>query len=139
MLLAQAQQVNAEDGLALGGYDPVSYFEDGRPVLGSARLSTSYHGVVYRFASEIHREEFNKDPLSYLPEYGGWCAYAMGIDGERVEVDPETFKVKDGRLFLFYNRPFNNTLKKWNKKEDDLLRRADQNWKTKLKTSPNER
>jgi YHS domain-containing protein len=136
---AQPSQVNAVDGLALDGYDPVSYFEEGGPVLGSENHIATYQGVIYRFSSALHREAFHKHPLDYLPAYGGWCAYAMGIDGERVEVDPETYKIRDGRLFLFYNGFMNNTLKKWNKVEDDLLPRADANWNKLIKPGPNEK
>ncbi|HZE82850.1 MAG TPA: YHS domain protein, partial [Puia sp.] len=64
----------------------------------------------------------------YEPQYGGWCAYAMGKDGSKVEVDPGTFKIVNGKLFLFYNRFFNNTLKTWNKDEDHLHKNADNNW-----------
>ena len=69
----------------------------------------------------------------YEPQYGGWCAYAMGTSGEKVKVDPETFKIIDGRLFLFYNAFFNNTLNSWNKDEKNYHTKADQNWKTILK------
>ena len=70
-----------------------------------------------------------KNPLNYEPQYGGWCAYAMGKDGSKVEVDPETFKIIDGKLYLYYNKFFNNTLKSWNKDETNLKSRADLNWK----------
>jgi hypothetical protein len=53
----------------------------------------------------------------------------MGAKGEKVEVDPETFKIVNGKLFLFYNAYFNNTLKSWNKDEANLNRKADANWK----------
>jgi len=45
--------------------------------------------------------------------------------GKKVEVDPETFKIVDGKLYLFYNSLFNNTLPKWNKAEMDLKIKAD--------------
>jgi hypothetical protein len=59
------------------------------------------------------------------PAYGGWCAYAMGSTGEKVSVDPKTFKIVNGRLNLFYNRFFNNTLDDWNKDEVNLKKKAD--------------
>ena len=49
---------------------------------------------------------------------------------EKVEIDPETFKVLDGKLYLFYNAYFNNTLPKWNKDETNLKAKADKNWKS---------
>ena len=67
--------------------------------------------------------------------HGNVCAYAMGAKGEKVSVDPETFKIVDGKLFLFYNRFFTNTLKDWNKDESNLKTLADRNWKN-LITKP---
>ena len=75
-----------------------------------------------------NKEEFKKNPAAYEPQYGGWCAYAMGKDGDKVSIDPETFKIVNGKLYLFYNRAFNNTLKSWNKDEPTLKTKADANW-----------
>ena len=75
-----------------------------------------------------NKEAFKNAPARYEPQYGGWCAYAMGNDGSKVEIDPETFKIVDGKLYLFYNKYFTNTLKSWNKQEPELKKKADQNW-----------
>ena len=91
-------------------------------------FSSSYHGVSYHFVSAANRDLFQANPAKYEPQYGGWCAYAMGKDGTKVEVDPETFKIINGKLFLFYNRFFNNTLKTWNQDEAKLHAQADANW-----------
>jgi len=64
-----------------------------------------------------------KNPAGYEPQYGGWCAYAMGANGEKVEIDPGTFKIVDGKLNLYYNAFFNNTLKSWNKDEVNLKKK----------------
>jgi hypothetical protein len=69
-----------------------------------------------------------KDYKKYEPQYGGWCAYAMGSTGEKVEIDPETFKIENGNLYLFYHTWTNNTLNKWNKEEMKLKAKADKNW-----------
>jgi hypothetical protein len=52
----------------------------------------------------------------------------MGANGEKVEIDPATFKLFDGKLYLFYNKYFNNTKKKWDKDEANLKTKADANW-----------
>jgi len=114
--------------LAIQGYDPVSYL-DGQAEKGSPSNAVVYEGVTYHFSSIAHREKFKIDPAKYEPQYGGWCAYAMGKTGEKVEVDPKTFKVLNGKLFLFYNKYINNTLKSWNKDEKNLNASADINWK----------
>ena len=87
-----------------------------------------YAGVTYNFSSAENKEAFKKSPAAYEPQYGGWCAYAMGNDGSKVSIDPETFKIVGGKLYLFYNRFFTNTLKSWNKDEVTLKKNADTNW-----------
>ena len=116
------------NGLALQGYDPVAYFTGNKAVHGNKSISFSYNGVTYLFANAANRDRFKTNPLQYEPQYGGWCAYAMGAKGEKVEIDPETFKITDGKLYVFYNRFFNNTLKDWNKDETHLKANADSHW-----------
>jgi YHS domain-containing protein len=114
--------------LAIEGYDPVSYFTDHAAVEGKKDFSYTYDGIVYHFISAQHLQAFKSNPKKYQPQYGGWCAYAMGASGEKVAVDPETFKVLDGKLYLFYNSFFNNTKKSWDKDEANLKHKADINW-----------
>jgi YHS domain-containing protein len=124
----RSKQFNLDDGVAIKGYDPVSYFTQDKAVKGRKEFSYSYHRVTYHFNSAADQETFQANPAKYEPQYGGWCAYAMGHDGSKVEVDPETFKIINGKLFLFYNRFFNNTLKTWNLDESKLHEKADANW-----------
>lgn len=119
-----------KDGLALDGYDPVSYFPEGggEPERGKAELALHHRGVTYRFATAAHRELFEATPERFEPSYGGWCAYAMA-KGDKVEVDPESFLVEDGKLRLFYKSFFSNTRKKWQKEDPaKLAPRADDAW-----------
>lgn len=125
----RSKQFNSTNGIGIKGYDPVSYFTDRKAVKGSDNIRYTYSGITYYFASKAHKELFVKEPDKYEPEYGGWCAYAMGNDAEKVTVDPETFKIVNGKLFLFYNSFFSNTLKLWNKDEPGLKERADANWR----------
>ncbi|MCX6183945.1 MAG: YHS domain protein [Flavobacterium sp.] len=133
-LLCEAQpqinrlaQFNLTEKLALQGYDPVAYFK-GKAKMGKETLAVSYMGVTYYFSSAANKATFSQNATAYEPQYGGWCAYAMGTKGEKVPVDPETFKIVNGKLYLFYNALFNNTLKAWNKDEVGLKQAADQNW-----------
>lgn len=123
----RVKHMNHQKTLGLSGYDPVSYFGPS-VVKGKPEFQTTYRGIVYYFSSGSNRELFKADPAKYEPAYGGWCAYAMGATGEKVEVDPHTFKMVNGRLHLYYNKYFNNTLTDWNKDERKLKRRADENW-----------
>jgi YHS domain-containing protein len=119
---------NLEEKLAIDGYDPVAYFSQNKAIAGNKANSYTYQGITYYFASKANQEAFEKDPARYEPQYGGWCAYAMGENGEKVAIDPQTFKVLDGKLYLFYNRFLINTLPKWNKNEPNLKKKADSHW-----------
>jgi YHS domain-containing protein len=129
----RVSEFNLEKKVAIQGYDPVAYFKQGKALKGKKELIATYEGVVYQFSSVANKDLFVKNPATYEPQYGGWCAYAMGSSGEKVEINPETFKIIDGKLFLFYNAYFNNTLKSWNKDEVSLKAKADANWKKNIK------
>lgn len=124
----RSKHFNLSRGVALKGYDPVAYVVENRAVKGRESLSARQQGVVYWFSSENNRQLFLNAPERYEPQYGGWCAYAMGKTGEKVDINPETFKVVDGKLYLFYNAFFNNTLKSWNREEMSLRAMADDHW-----------
>jgi YHS domain-containing protein len=133
LLMAQNEDVrkknfNIRKNIALEGYDPVSYF-DRRPQEGKEEISFIYQGITYRFATPGNMTRFRNQPEKYEPAYGGWCAYAMGATGEKVKIDPETYKILEGKLYVFYNFWGNNTLTDWNKNERQLMTKGDQNWK----------
>ena len=121
-------QFNLDNGIALNGYDPVAYFKQQKAIRGKKEWAVYAQGVSYYFSTAENKEEFKRNPSAFEPQYGGWCAYAMGKDGSKVEIDPESFKIIDGKLYLYYNRFFNNTLRSWNKDEKNLKGRADLNW-----------
>ena len=122
-------QYNLENKIAIQGYDPAAYFKQGKAIKGKKEIATTYQGVIYYFSSQSNKDAFTKNPASYEPQFGGWCAYALGSSGDKVEINPETFKIIEGKLYLFYNAYFNNTLKSWNKDELNLKKKADANWK----------
>lgn len=123
---------NNEVGIAIQGYDAVAYFSN-KAVKGSKKFRVNHRGILYHFSSEANKQAFLKNPGKYEPMYGGWCAYAMGDSGDKVSIDPETFKIIDGKLYLFYNAYFNNTLNSWNKDEKNLKNKANINWSNTLK------
>lgn len=126
-------EYNLDTKVAIQGYDPVAYFKQSKAIKGKKEISANYEGVIHQFSSATNKETFLKSPSAFEPKYGGWCAYAMGNSGEKVEINPETFKIIDGKLYLFYNAYFTNTLKSWNKEEASLKAKADTNWKKFLK------
>ena len=90
---------SGEDHLILHGHDVVSYFTDGRHVMGSADHKTVYQGVTFRFASAAHKALFDKTPTAYIPQYGGFCANGIAY-GIPWGGDADTWRMIDGRLFI---------------------------------------
>ena len=117
-----------KNGLAIKGYDPVAYFESNKAIEGKSFINLLVEGITYYFSTPQNKELFRANPSKYEPQYGGWCAYAMGATNEKVEIDPATFKIINGKLYLFYHTWLNNTLTKWNKEEISLKNKADINW-----------
>ena len=122
-----------ESGLALKGYDPISYLDKAGPKEGKKEHSFVYRGITYRFATAENKAKFEAEPAKYEPPYGGWCAWAV-IDGDKVEIDPMNYEVVDGKVYLFYKGWLGNAKKKW----DDKLKAdgakktvgaADSGWK----------
>ncbi|MGB0414836.1 MAG: YHS domain-containing (seleno)protein [Coraliomargarita sp.] len=122
--------------LAIGGYDPVSYWSVKGPTKGDKKLSSVHKGVVYRFANKENKSMFLSNPSKFEPQYGGWCAWAM-IDGDRTKPDPKSFKIVDEKLYLFYDGLFGDTRALWNQRiqheaESKLIETADSEWAAQL-------
>jgi YHS domain-containing protein len=118
---------NNENFVAMREFDPVSYFK-GKPEKGSVKFEEKHRGIIYYFANEENRDLFKKSPSKYEPAYGGWCAYTLATKGQRMKVMPTTYKIVNGKLFLFYNFGGDNRLMKWNADEKKLKSLADKNW-----------
>jgi len=126
---AQKEINTSSKGFIADGYDVVAYFEN-KIIEGNKKLSATHKGIKYAFSSKTNLEKFKKSPEKFMPQYGGWCAYAMGAKNKKVDIDPETFEVRDGKLYLFYNSWGMNKLEAW--KEGGtvaLKKKADTNWK----------
>ena len=117
-----------ESGVIIQGHDVVSYFKSGGPKKGDSKYRAEYNGSTYFFSSEKNKHEFLKSPEKYAPKYGGWCAYAVADSESKVEIDPTSYLIQDGKLLLFYNGLWGNTRKKWLKDDKDFLKKADANW-----------
>lgn len=125
-----------KDNVAIGGYDVVAYFTDNKALKGTKEFNHEYNKVVYYFTNAAHKSAFVKSPNSYLPQYDGYCAWAVAEKKSKFPINPETFTINNGKLYLFFNGPFNgntfNTLELWKKEEVNLHTRAEANW-TELK------
>ena len=124
----QKKDYNLKKGYVANGYDLVSYFEN-KAEEGSKEYTKTYDGVKFKFVSKQHLNTFSKNPKKYLPQYGGWCAYALGANNTKYDINPKTFEIRDGKLYLFYNSWGTNTLSKWKDENPEQLKnKADQNW-----------
>jgi len=122
--VAQAGTVNEDRGVAIKGYDPVAYFTDNKPVIGSKTHSFVYEGVIYEFASAAHRKLFVADPEKYVPQFGGFCAYGTAT-GHKAVIDPAAFTIVDGKLYLNYNTTVRD---RWKQDEPGYIQKAKEAW-----------
>jgi YHS domain-containing protein len=128
---AQTEPVD-KNGLAIGGYDVVAYFTTNTATKGTAAFIAENQGVTYHFSSVENLNEFKKNPSKYLPQTGGYCAWGVSEKNTKFPTNPETFKVINGKLYLFFDGDYNgspfNTLTEWNKDEKKNLSTIDANW-----------
>jgi len=117
-----------DHNVAVGGYDVVTYFTMNKATKGEVKYQAIHEGATFYFSSKENLKSFQQNPSKYAPQYGGYCAYAVA-NGGKYPINPETFKIVEGRLFLFYNQDGTNTLTLWNKDEAKLLKAADASWK----------
>lgn len=125
---ARADQAPVYTGLlsriAVGGYDPVAYFTDGRPVRGLEQFRITHQGYEYRFANAEHLAAFRANPARYTPQYGGYCAWAVS-QGYTAAGNPQNWRIVDGRLYLNYN---NDIQQRWEQDIPTRIREANANW-----------
>ncbi|MGB3606045.1 MAG: YHS domain-containing (seleno)protein [Psychroserpens sp.] len=127
-LNAQKIDYNTSKGVAIDGFDVVAYFSN-KATEGNSKYVAKHDGVNYKFSSQHNLETFKTNPTKYIPQYGGYCAYALGAKGKKVDVDPETFEIRDGKLFLFYNSWGSNALESWLEESPNILKaKADKHW-----------
>jgi YHS domain-containing protein len=129
-LTSAAGQFNETNGVAIKGYDPVAFFKESKPVRGQDDLRFEYKGSTFVFANADNRAAFAADPEKYAPQYGGYCAFGTAR-GYKADIDPATFTVIDGRLYLNYNT---QVQREWTADRARFIRQADERWPTVSKT-----
>jgi YHS domain-containing protein len=86
----------------LEGHDPVAYFTQGAAIKGDAALQLDHAGVRWYFASAAHKVAFERNPVQYMPQFGGYCGnginYAIPGGGGG---GPNTWRIYLGRLYVF--------------------------------------
>lgn len=126
-LFAFGKPVLAKDNtqsVAVGGYDIVSYFTDGKPVKGVSNFAYYLNDTTYLFANKEHKDLFIANPEKYLPQYGGYCAFGM-TQGKKFPIDPEAWKIVDGKIYFNLNQAVQ---KRWVEDIPGNIKSADENW-----------
>lgn len=118
--------------VALSGYDPVSYFTDGKPEKGNARHWYAFDDAVYHFASADHRALFAADPERYAPQYAGFCAAGLS-KGYKQEPDPEAWAIVDGKLYVV---ALKERIIEFKQHPERFIGKADSNWQKLRETPP---
>lgn len=111
-------------GLAMRGYDPVSYFKVGEPQRGDFSITSIHDGATYRFASEDNKKAFEANPEAYVPQYGGYCAYGLS-QGVKVDGDPSLWKIVENKLYLNLSVPVQA---RWEEDVPGYITAADAKW-----------
>jgi len=109
---------------ALDGVDVVAYFTQQEMVKGSRDHTVLWQGSTWYFSCDQHRKLFLEDPLSYAPQYGGFCAFGI-TEGLTVKPDPKSWSVVDGKLYLNYDE-YTRTL--WSRNNPLLIKEANDYW-----------
>jgi len=125
---AAEPQVFSDGGVAIRGADPVAFFTEGAPVIGSPDHALMWNGTTWHFASAQNMETFMADPMAYAPQYGGYCAFAMSKGYVATSV-PEAWTIHDGKLYLNYSV---NVRQVWSEDIPGNIERADGFWPTAL-------
>ena len=115
--------------LAILGYDPVAYFTDGKPVMGLPAYTQAWMGAQWQFANAAHLAQFKAQAEKYAPQYGGYCAYGVSQDN-LVSIEPDKFKIVDGKLYLNYNA---DVQAKWLTDPAGFIKQADAKFDALLK------
>ncbi|MFK8046874.1 MAG: YHS domain-containing (seleno)protein [Halioglobus sp.] len=122
----------APEGLAVGGYDLVSYHQENGPRMGLESHVAQIDGLNYRFSSASHLEIFNLAPQKYLPVYQGWCAATLAM-GRLACPDYTNYKIEEGSLLFFELAGFTNGRTVWNSDPAGFRKRADSNFEKLLR------
>ena len=126
---ADKPEIFAVNGVALGGYDPVAYFKESKPVQGRGEFSFEWKGAAWHFASAANRDAFKAEPAKYAPQYGGYCAFGAS-QGYAVKTEPDAWRIVDGKLYLNYNTQVRT---RWEQDVPGFVKAADKNWPEILK------
>jgi YHS domain-containing protein len=123
-LNAQVSEIFVKDGYAIGGYDPVAFFTESKPVKGAESISITWKNAKWLFSTQKHADMFKANPEKYAPQYGGYCAYGCSR-GYKAKTEADAFTISDGKLYFNYNI---KTRAEWLKDTKAYIEKADAEW-----------
>lgn len=116
------------DGYIADGYDVTEYFND-NAIKGNSLYISKFNGAMYKFLSIENKNKFDANPKKYQPQYGGYCAYAVGVNASKVSINPKSYLVDNNKLYLFYDNVLVDTKQKWlDNNPQKLSQKANENW-----------
>ncbi|MFC4268025.1 YHS domain-containing (seleno)protein [Polaribacter marinivivus] len=128
-LFSQQIDYNTKKGFVAEGYDVVSYFTKKAPLKGNKKYEATFENAKFRFATQEHLNLFKENPKKYIPQYGGYCAYAVAAKKTKMYIDADAYEIRDGKLYLFYSSWLGSKLKDWQTEDTKKLQeKADKNW-----------
>jgi hypothetical protein len=99
--IAERVVADRHTGLAIYGIDPVAFYTKRKPTEGREEFELRYAGAIWRFENEGNRAAFIKDPVIYMPRYGGYDPIGIAR-GVATPGYPALWSVVENRLYLFY-------------------------------------
>ena len=120
----QKAEIYSPGGVAIKGYDPVAFFSQAKPVMGTKVFSYRWKDATWLFSSEENRAAFEATPEKFAPQYGGYCAYGTA-EGHKAPTEANTWTIVNDRLYFNYNT---NVKKMWMKNQVNFINKADMNW-----------
>ncbi len=132
LLLGQADMASADaiytgffNNKAVGGYDSVAYFTEGKPIKGSGQFKHRWMGADWYFSSAANQKKFRERPEYFAPQYGGYCAWAVAAKSELYEGNPHYWKIVDEKLYLNYDK---SVQQRWLKDIPGFITKGDKHW-----------
>lgn len=122
-------------GVAMEGYDPVSYFIAAEPQQGLPDFEYVWSGVSWYFASAANRDVFARNPTTYAPQYGGHCVMSLSR-GYLSDGKPRLYLIEALKLYFFYSTANRDAFLL---SKAEALKLAQDNWQNLSKGLPAEK
>ena len=121
---AQKPEIYSPSGIALNGYDVVSFYTESKAIRGADAFSFKWKDATWLFSSQQHLDSFKQSPEKYEPAFGGYCAYGTSR-GYKAPTQIDTWTIVNNKLFFNYNQKVKEL---WNKNQSTFIDSATVKW-----------